>query len=412
MYHSSHASEDSSQAEELVLHPSSPHLLQGQVTPFYSSPWSLLKSKANEPFQHEDRTSTTSPVSSDEIKALQASNHTKEHLANEPLNDNQYTNKININEEHQAGTSSIPLSVCPMDMSVYENIIKRRTDYSSTASSIDQMESLKSATDPDVSKPAETTTRPNPVPTPRTKMATSSNLNNDPPKVSSAKPTEAEKETAPATGLAESSREEDKPLRPSSFRFNIASAKYRCKTSDENVAKQDEESSGNTQKGQASNQDLGVQMEKVDNTKFPEACGNTSSAPDKRSNLWREVISQNSSKTGTGDNPEGCSQDTEYLKNEQAEESEGRRGLFGIKLRSTSLSLRYRSDLPKSEAEMKRHSLEGHHVLTVKEPVSSDVEVVGLDNKASVLTNPAPQSLDSQQDAALDKGTLWHFLRG
>lgn len=411
MHRSSHVYEDPTQAEELVLIPSSPHLLQGQekLTQFYSSPWSLLKSngKANEPFQHKDKTNATSQVSYDEITALQDSNHTREHLANEPLNDNQY--KINSNEERQAGASLIPLSIFPMDMSIYDNVIKRTGDRSRARSiHVDQVESLKSTTDVDVSKPAETTNRPNPVPAPRTKKPTLSNLNDGPPTVSSAKPTEAEKETALSSGLAESSREEDKPLRPSSFRFNVASAKYRSKTSDENVAKQDEESSGNTQKGHASNQDLVVQMEKGESTKSTEACGNTSSATDKRSNLWREVLSQNSFKIGIGDNPEkseGCSQNTDYLKNEKAEDFDDRRGLFGIKLRSTSLSLRYRSDLPKSEAELKRHSLEVHHILTVKEAVPSDVEAAGNDKKVSALTNPAPQSLDSPQDPALDKGT-------
>ncbi|MCI4393717.1 hypothetical protein PGIGA_G00160680 [Pangasianodon gigas] len=409
MYHYSYTSEDSTQAEEPVSPSSSAHVQEEpeKVTPMDGSPWSPLNNNATEPFQHEDRTNTTLSVYSDEITAQHASNDTREPLAKEFSNDNQYTNKINVNEKHQASTSLIPLSVCPVDIESDYNVIKESTDDSLAACSTDQMESLKITIDVDVSKPTETISRPHPVPAPRTKKPTLSSLNTGTPKVSSAKPTEAEKETAPSSGLAKSSREDDKPLRPSSFRFNIASAKYRSKSSDEIVAKQDDESSGNTQKSQAYNQNPVVQMEKVENTKSTEVCRNT---PDKRSSLRREAIGQNGSKTGVGDNPEkseACLQSTEYLKSEKlkAEESEDRRGLFGVKLRSTSLSLKYRSELPKLEAEMKRHSLEGYHNLSVKEPVSSDTEAVGNDRKANVLTNPAPQSLDSQQDPILDKGS-------
>ncbi|KAF4075153.1 hypothetical protein AMELA_G00231260 [Ameiurus melas] len=408
MHEYSNASEDSTQAEEPVSLPSSPHLQiePEKLTSLDGSPWSPLNSnnETTEPFQHEDRTNTTSSVSSDDPHA---SNRTREPLSKELSNDNQYTNKINDNEEHQVSTSLIPLSICPEDVASYYTI-KEGTDDSLAASSTDQIESLKTTIDVDVSKPAESITRPHPVPAPRNKKPTLSNLNNSPlDKVSSVKPHELEKEIASSSGLAESPREFDKPLRPSSFRFNIASAKYRSKTSDETVAKQDEESSGNTQKSQAYNQNLAAQTEKVENTISTEVCRNTPSAPDKRSSLWREIIGQNISKTGVGDNPEkseGCSQNTELVQSNTAEESEDRRGLFGVKLRSTSLSLKYRSELPKLEAEMKRHSLEGHRVQAVKEPVSSDVEAVGSDRKANVLTNPAPQSLDSQRDPTLDKG--------
>lgn len=415
MHHYSFAYEDSTQALEPVTLPSSEHLQYEpeKVTPLDGSPRSPLngKNEAAELFQHEDRTNTTLSAASDEITTLHASNHIRESLAKEPSNDSQYTNKINVNEEHQASTSLIHLSICPVDIASDYNVIKERTDDSLAAGSTDQMESLKATIDVDVPKPAGTITRPHPVPAPRTKKPTLSHLNNVPPKVSSVKPIEAEKVTSPSSGLAESSRQDDKQLRPSSFRFNIASAKYRSKTSDENVAKHDEESSGYTQKGQAYNQNLVVPMEKVENTKSTEVCRNTPSALDKRSSLPREVISQNVSKTGVGDNPEkseGYSQNTEHLKSENAEESEDRRGLFGVKLRNTSLCLKYRSELPKSEAEM---NLEGHQFLAVKEPVSSDVETVGNDRKANILTNPAPQSLDSQQDPTLDKGTFLHYFR-
>ncbi|KAK3530462.1 hypothetical protein QTP86_024378 [Hemibagrus guttatus] len=389
MRHYSYTSEDPrTQAEEPLSLPASTQEESDKVTLLTASPRSPLN-KATELIQHEDKVNT---VFSDEITVLHASNYTRE-----LSDDSQCTNKINVNEVQ---ASLIPLSICSVNITSDYNVIKERTDSSFAASSIDQMESSKSTEDLDVSKPVETITRLHPVPAPRTKKPTLSNLNKGPPKVSGLKPVESEKDTALSSGLAESPREGDKPLRPSSFRFNIASAKYRSKTSDENMAKQDEESSGNTQKSQAYNQNLGVQTEKVENTKSTEACRNIPSAPDKRNSLGKDIIAQNVSKTGVVDNPEksdGCAQNTEYLK---AEESEDRRGLFGVKLRSTSLCLKYRSELPRSEAEMKRHSLEGELILAVKEPVFSDVEAIGNDRKANVQP-----SLDIQQDPSLDKGS-------
>lgn len=381
-HHYSYTSEESTQAEE-------PLEESQKVTLLTASPRSPLN-KATEPIQHEDKPNTVSSV---EITVLHASNHTREPLAKEPSNDN----KINVNEDQ---ASLIPLSICSLDTASDYIGRKERTDSSFAASSIDQMESPKSPIDLDVSKPLENITRlhpvpvPVPVPTPRTKTPTLPNLNKGPPKVSGLKPVEAEKDTPSSSGLAESPREDDKPLRPSSFRFSIASAKYRSKTSDENVAKQDEE---NTQKSQSYNQNLVVQMEKVENN---EACRNIPSAPDKRNSLVKDIVVQNVSKTGVVDNPEkseGCTQNTDYLK---AEEPEDRRGLFGVKLRSTSLCLKYRSELPRSEAEMKQNSLEGEHILAIKEAVSSDMEAIGNDRKANVQ-----QSLDIQQDPSLDKGT-------
>ncbi|XP_027012464.1 uncharacterized protein cracdlb isoform X2 [Tachysurus fulvidraco] len=401
MQHYSYTSEDSTQAEEPVSLPARTHLQEEaeKATLLTASPWSPLN-KTTKPIQHEDKTNTTSSVSSDEV--LHASNHTREPLAKETLNGSGYTNKINVNEEHQA--SLIPLSISSVDIASDYNGRKERTDGSLAASSTDRMESLKSAVDLDVFKPAETIIRQYPVPAPRTKRPILLNLNNAIPKLCGLKPVEVEKETASSPGLAESPREHDKPLRPSSFRFNIASAKHRSKTSDENVAKQDDESSGNSQKGQAYNQNLVVQMEKVESTKSTEDCRNIPSAPDKRSTLWKEVIAQNVSKTGVVDNPEkseGLPQNTEY----KAEESKDKRGLFGVKLRSTSLCVKYNSELPRSETEVKRHSLEGELMLAATEPVSSDLEAVGNNREANIQTDPVQQSLDSQQEPSLDKGS-------
>lgn len=411
MHQYSHTFEESAQTEEPKLLPFSTHFKEepDKVTQLTGSPWSQLNSNIENitPLQHEKQINTSSSVSPEESPVLPALNYTREHVAKEPLKDNQYTNKIIVNEEHQA--SLIPLSICSVDVASGYNVIKEKNNDSLAPSSIDQMQSSKTTLDSDVFKGAEIMTRSHPVPAPRAKKPTSSILNNGPPKVFGSKPVEVEKETAPSLGLAESSKENDKAPRPSSFRFNIGSAKYRSKTSDENVPKQDEESSGNTQKGYAYTQNPVEQVERVENAKSTEVCRNTPSAPDKRSCLWKEVIAQNVSKTGIGDNlekSEGCPRNTEYPKTEKAEKSEDRRGLFGVKLRSTSLCLKYRSELPRAEAEVKRHSLEGHLILGEKEPVSSGMEAARNDKKANVQTNPATPTLDSQLDPTLDQGRL------
>ncbi|XP_053333302.1 CRACD-like protein [Clarias gariepinus] len=399
MHHYSYATEDSTHAEEPVSLPSSAHSQEDPMksTRLDGRPWSPLNSNSEAPedFHYEDRTNITSPVSSDEIKALHCSNHTRDSLAKEPIYDNYNTNKITVYDEHRPSTPLKTLSICPVDIAFEYSVIKERIDDSLATGSTDQMESVKATIDVDVFKPPEAITRP--LPAPRIKKPTLLNLNSVPSKVLTMKPSDPEKEAGTP------SPRDDKPLRPSSFRFNIASAKHRSKTpSDENVAKQDEESSGSTQKGQAYNHSPVVHVEKAENTKSTELCRNSSSAPDIRGSLWREAMYQNASKTGNGDNPEK-SENTENLKSEIAEESEDRRGLFGVKLRSTSLCLKYRSELPKSEAEIKQHSQEGHHIVAAKDKVSSDTEAVINDRKSNVSTNPAPQSLDSQQDPALDK---------
>uniref|UniRef100_A0A8B9L8G9 DUF4592 domain-containing protein n=1 Tax=Astyanax mexicanus TaxID=7994 RepID=A0A8B9L8G9_ASTMX len=275
---------------------------------------------------------------------------------------------------------------------------------------MDQMEVLK--------KDAEPLARSHPVPAPRSKKPTVDNRHNTPLKTSSPRPTEVEKETVIpeiscrntplSKGLDVSSSESiSKPLRPNSFRFSIASAKYRSKTiSIENVSKQDED-------GSPKSQNMELPVEKVE-----EVHNSGLSTLEKRSSLQRELIPQNVSKTDRvgGVKPEkseGLSQITFHEKSEKAEESEQRKGLFGVKLRSTSLSLKYRSDVAKSEDKAKRHSLEAHHLLAVsedhagKQPAPRDTEEVNKEKerKPNVPINVTPQNSDLQQDPTADRGS-------
>lgn len=339
--------------------------------------------KSVESSQPEDRI-TTNPLSIQlETTALKPLDSTREQVDNEHLNTN----------------NAAPQSTCPGVLStVSDCIVPEET----TSESANQIETLK--------KSAEALSRPHPVPAPRTKKPT---LDSRSSKVSNAKPRETEKETdLPASngskpvsseGLDESSREDDKQWRPSSFRFSIASAKYRSKTlSGEHVPKQGEESSSNMAllKKPFHSQNLEPRVEKMENEKNLEV----SKTPLSRRTSLQSVGPQIVSNTALGD--EGCSHSAE--EKSEKEDSEEIRGLFGVKLRTTSLPLKYRSDVAKPEDKTKRHSLDAHQILTVseghagKEPFSGDTK--DKDRKPSSLTNNVSQNSDTQQDVTVDTG--------
>ncbi|XP_036413286.1 capping protein inhibiting regulator of actin dynamics isoform X2 [Colossoma macropomum] len=353
--------------------------------------------KSGERFQLEGRMLTNLPF-------LQ---HSEKELLNA---DNQHTKEIVVeaNEGYQLNTSLSPQSTSPGMVSNTVTDCNVATSEKVELGIVDQIEPLRKPTNVDVSRSSEPFTRPYPIPAPRTKKPALD-------KISNTKPKEAEKETelpesnsknpAPFEGLDNSSQEDDKAQRPSSFRFSIASAKYRSKTiSGELVTKQDEESSANTVllKNPSNSQNLELRVEKVETAKTSEVPRNPLSIPDKRSSLRREVIPQNISKTGVG------SEDEKSGKEEESEES---RGLFGVKLRTTSFSLKYRSDMAKSEDKTKRHSLDAHQKLgdseglTGKEPFSRDMEEVIKESKSNVLPKTTPQNSDPQQEPCVDTGS-------
>ncbi|KAL6481573.1 hypothetical protein MHYP_G00096530 [Metynnis hypsauchen] len=401
VHHQSYSSQVTNLEEEhtspvSVLHPSSLSLedqhesMAMDVCPLNRNDEGL---KSGVPFQLEGRITTNLhiPQLSEEKGLLDA--------------DNQYTKEIVVdaNEGYWLNTSLSAQSASP------GMVLNTVTDCNVTTSEkveldiVDQTETLKQTANVDVSRSSEPLTRPHPIPAPRTKKPALD-------KISNTKPKEVEKETdlpesnsknpAPSEGLDNSSREDDKPQRPSSFRFSIASAKYRSKTmSGELVTKQDEESSTNTVllKNPSNSQNL----EKVETAKTGEVPKNPLSIPDKRSSLRREVM-PHISKTGEGSEDE---------KSEKAEESEEKKGLFGVKLRTTSFSLKYRSDMVKSEDKTKRHSLDAHQNLgdseglTGKEPFSRDMEEVIKESKLNVLTKTTPQNSDPQRDPSVDTGS-------
>ncbi|KAL7845730.1 hypothetical protein AOLI_G00239220 [Acnodon oligacanthus] len=397
VHHQSYSSQVTNLEEEHTSPVSVLHPLQDQHESMAMDVGPLNRNdevlKSGEPFQLEGRmpTSLHIPQLSEEKGLLDADNqHTKEIV-------------VDANEGYWLNTSLSPKSASPGMVS------NKVTDCNVTTSEkveldiVGQTETLKQPANVDVSRSSEPLTRPHPIPAPRTKKPALD-------KISNTKPKETEKETdlpesksknpAPSESLDNSSRENDKPQRPSSFRFSIASAKYRSKTiSGELVTKQDEESSTNTVllKNPSNSQNL----EKVETAKNGEVPKNPLSISDKRSSLRREAI-PHISKTGVGSEDE---------KSEKGEESEERKGLFGVKLRTTSFSLKYRSDMVKSEDKTKRHSLDAHQKigdsegLTGKELFSRDMEEVIKESKLNVLTKTTPQNSDPQQDPSVDAGS-------
>ncbi|XP_066517159.1 CRACD-like protein isoform X2 [Hoplias malabaricus] len=344
--------------------------------------------------QHPDETTSLKSLSSD-----------GEQVGKEPLNtDNQNTKEksADANEEFH----SVNSLACQSAGSA--TVLTPVTDFhvaEGNLGNVAQTETLEKLGDADVSRSSEPFTKPYPVPAPRTKKPSLD-------KLSKTKSIETEKETylpesncrnsVPSVDLAESLKEDNKLQRPSSFRFSISSAKYRSKTTSiENLSK-DEESSANTAllRNSAHGQSLEQRAEKMENTRHSEVSKNPPFSLDKRSVLQKEVIPQNVSRTGLG------SEDNE--KSEKAQAPEERRGLFGVKLRTTSLSLRYRSDVAKSEDTIKRHSLDAQQMLTDseglmgKEPFPRDMEEVSTERKSSVQTNNAPQK-DTNVDTGSDR---------
>ncbi|XP_062866906.1 CRACD-like protein [Trichomycterus rosablanca] len=319
-----------------------------------------------------------------------ASDLTKDQLGKEPLDDSQHISKttVNVKELFQTTTVQVPHSL--VNRTTLYDVTNEKTVEIVTPGSTD---SKNIGTD--VSKSAESSTRMNPVPPLRTKKPTPAPKNNNAPiKIPSSKPSN-ENEAASYIVMESSSRQDDKPERSGSFRFCSASAKYLSKTSGEQMGKQDEEIYDNIMllKSISYNQNLPTPVKPVANTKTTDGCRNADSNPDKKISLQSNTMTQNASRTAGSNNPEN-------KESRNSEEAEDRSGLFGVKLRSTSLSLRYRSDLASLKDKTKRHSLEAHPLqsgLFGEETSISDMEAISPQGMSAL------QSTDSQDDPTLNK---------
>lgn len=157
-----------------------------------------------------------------------------------------------------------------------------------------------------------------------------------------------------------------------SFQFSIASAKYRSKTPSESVVKQNE----GDLKGPP-----GIKTKSIRPNTEPQKEEAREMTPSelqnhlqhqtqetKKSNSRREVISPFTSKPTSENQFKKTEMSIEYVDAEKTEEPEDRKNAFGVQLRTTSLSLKYRSDVSKIKDETKRYSLES----TQRPPVSEE----------------------------------------
>ncbi|XP_051560821.1 CRACD-like protein [Myxocyprinus asiaticus] len=213
--------------------------------------------------------------------------------------------------------------------------------------------------------------------------------------------------TAPFKGVVgpPSAREGDaksQTLNTGAFQFSIGPAKYRSKMTSETAAKQDEGNSKDVP---------GIKMQS--NKPNPEPLKDEAremkptelqllhQLQETKSSNHREVISPVMSKPALGNHLKKAETSTE--------EPEDRKSAFGVQLRTTSESLRYRSEVSKIMDETKRYSLEPNQMLAASEEHAgkADTSKNMLDGnsnkKPSVPEKKDLQNLHSQL-AATDNG--------
>lgn len=199
-------------------------------------------------------------------------------------------------------------------------------------------------------------------------------------------------------------------LNSQSLQFSIASAKYRSKTPSETVSKQNE---GNLKgapgiKTTSSRPNTEQQKDEARETK-PTECQNHfhHQTQETKSSSHREVISPVSSKPTPGNHLKKTETSIEHVEAEKTEEPEDRKNAFGVQLRTTSLSLKYRSEVSKIKDETKRYSLESTQMPSVSEEnvwkAETPKNMCDTKSKSSVPRKQDSQNLDPQF-AATDNG--------
>ncbi|XDV15619.1 hypothetical protein PO909_015665 [Leuciscus waleckii] len=155
-----------------------------------------------------------------------------------------------------------------------------------------------------------------------------------------------------------------------------ASVKHHSKTTSETVTKQNEGHLKGTPgiKIQSNKPNLEPQKDEARETKPTESQNLLHQTQDTKS-FRREVTPPIMSKPTTGTNLK-TDIATEHVETEKLEEPEDRKqkNTFGVQLRTTSLSLKYRSEVSKIKDETKRYSLESNAVLADSEEHAGKAE--------------------------------------
>uniref|UniRef100_A0A8C1IJI9 DUF4592 domain-containing protein n=1 Tax=Cyprinus carpio TaxID=7962 RepID=A0A8C1IJI9_CYPCA len=229
------------------------------------------------------------------------------------------------------------------------------------------------------------TFRPHPVPVPRLKKHKMEIRSPPSPKgaeEASTKPWEAEVETAPNAG---------------SVQFLIASAKYRSKTTSETKQNEGHLKDSPGIKTQAIKPNPESQKDEVRETKPTELQNLLHQTQERKSSFRREVPPPIMSKPTTGTNLRKADSAAEHVETEKLEEAEDRKSAFGVQLRTTSLSLKYRSEVSKIKDETKRYSLESNTVTEVSEEHAGKAETFRNMHDSNSKSKPSvPKKLDLQ----------------
>ncbi|KTF88105.1 hypothetical protein cypCar_00014030 [Cyprinus carpio] len=229
------------------------------------------------------------------------------------------------------------------------------------------------------------TFRPHPVPVPRLKKHKMEIRSPPSPKgaeEASTKPWEAEVEIAPNAG---------------SVQFLIASAKYRSKTTSETKQNEGHLKDSPGIKTQAIKPNPESQKDEVRETKPTELQNLLHQTQERKSSFRREVPPPIMSKPTTGTNLRKADSAAEHVETEKLEEAEDRKSAFGVQLRTTSLSLKYRSEVSKIKDETKRYSLESNTVTEVSEEHAGKAETFRNMHDSNTKSKPSvPKKLDLQ----------------
>ncbi|XP_067297066.1 CRACD-like protein isoform X2 [Pseudorasbora parva] len=295
-----HHCSSSSPTSDLKEKPASPE-------PIGISPVKSVQNQEENP----NRTETHFPSLGVEIQKSEESPESEGRVTNNPLYLQPMSFGLTSSSSGPPSPSGLPESTQPSreieSLRAHSPIQRHYTDNIQIQTS----ENLACGTNTKESPQEEASFRLFPVPIPRIKKPKMEMRSPPSPKGAtdaSAKPWEAGVESAPEQIC--------RTLTPGSFPFTIASAKHHSKTTSETVTKQNE--------------------------------GHLKATPGIKTQSNKPNLEQQKDEA------------RETKPTEKLEEPEDRKNMFGVQLRTTSLSLRYRSEVSKIKDETKRYSLESN----------------------------------------------------
>ncbi|XP_073699300.1 uncharacterized protein cracdlb [Garra rufa] len=254
-------------------------------------------------------------------------------------------------------------------------------------------ENLVSGTDKNKSIQEEATFRLYPAPLPHLTKPKIDKRSPPSPKgvtEASTKPWDAGIETAPELV--------GRTLNAGSSQFLIASAKYRSKTTTETKQIEGHMKQSQGIKTQVNKPNPELQKDEARETKPTEFQNLLHQTQERKSSFRREVPPPIMSKPITGTNRQKpADTTTEHVEIEKLEEPEDRKNAFGVQLRTTSMSLKYRSEVSKIKDETKRYSLESNTVTEVSEEHFGKAETFRNMSESNSKSKPSvPKKLELQ----------------